>query len=230
MRGLRLNAARAVALLGVAFATAASAQTVTVVEYYNKTLDAYFMTGRTPEQSALDGVADFQRTGMTFQATATAAATAAQTRICRFYIANTSPFTSSHFYGRQGVDCESIRGQNIPGFSWEDYDFATQQPTSGVCPGGTTPIYRGFRTAAGGKTSNHRYSASRCKSEKTREQVIAETKAAMQQGRLFYGEASNYPLPVPDAGSGKTRAQVINELLSESAAERDARMRLYSPG
>ena len=68
------------------------------------------------------------------------------------------------------------------------------------------------------------------KSEKTREQVIAETKAAMQQGRLFYGEASNYPLPVPDAGSGKTRAQVINELLSESAAERDARMRLYSPG
>jgi hypothetical protein len=38
----------------------------------------------------------------------------------------------------------------------------------------------------------------------------------MQQGRLFYGEASNYPLPVPDAGSGKTRAQVINELLSES--------------
>jgi hypothetical protein len=161
VRGLRLNAARAVALLGVAFATAASAQTVTVVEYYNKTLDAYFMTGRTPEQSALDGVADFQRTGMTFQATATAAATAAQTRICRFYIANTSPFTSSHFYGRQGVDCESIRGQNIPGFSWEDYDFATQQPTSGVCPGGTTPIYRGFRTAAGGKTSNHRYSASR---------------------------------------------------------------------
>ena len=63
-----------------------------------------------------------------------------------------------------------------------------------------------------------------------KERVIAETKAAMQQGRLFYGEASNYPLPVPDAGSGKTRAQVINELLSESAAERDARMRLYSPG
>ena len=67
------------------------------------------------------------------------------------------------------------------------------------------------------------------KSEKTREQVSAEAKAAMQQGRISYGE-SNYPLPVPDAGSGKTRAQVINELLSESAAERDARMRLYSPG
>lgn len=34
------------------------------------------------------------------------------------------------------------------------------------------------------------------KSEKTRAQVIAETKAAMQQGRLSYGE-SNYPIGTP---------------------------------
>ena len=67
------------------------------------------------------------------------------------------------------------------------------------------------------------------KSEKTREQVIAETKAAMQQGRLSYGE-SNYPIRTPDAGSGKTREQVINEMLNESPAERDARQRLYYPG
>ena len=67
------------------------------------------------------------------------------------------------------------------------------------------------------------------KSEKTREQVIAETKAAMQQGRLSYGE-SNYPIRTPDAGPGKTREQVINEMLNESPAERDARLRLYSPG
>ena len=69
------------------------------------------------------------------------------------------------------------------------------------------------------------------KSDKTREQVIAETKAAMQQGRLSYGE-SNYPIgtPTPDAGSGKTRAQVINELQNESPAERNARLRFYSRG
>ena len=160
MRGLRLNAARAVALLGVAFATAASAQTVTVVEYYNKTLDAYFITGRVSEQSVLDGIADFQRTGMTFQASATASATSAQTKICRFYISASSPFTSSHFYGRQGIDCESIRNQNLPGFAWEDFDFATLQSGGASCPSGTTTIYRGFRAAAGGKTPNHRYSAS----------------------------------------------------------------------
>ena len=67
------------------------------------------------------------------------------------------------------------------------------------------------------------------KSEKTREQVIAEPKAAMQQGRLSYGE-SNYPIRTPDAGPGKTREQVINEMLNESPAERDARQRLYYPG
>ena len=67
------------------------------------------------------------------------------------------------------------------------------------------------------------------KSEKTREQVIAEAKAAMQQGLLSYGE-SNYPIRTPEAGSGKTREQVINELLSESPAERSERLRLYSPG
>ncbi|MCD2514633.1 DUF4148 domain-containing protein [Comamonas endophytica] len=67
------------------------------------------------------------------------------------------------------------------------------------------------------------------KSEKTREQVIAETKAAMQQGRLSYGQ-SNYPFRTSEAGPGKTREQVINEMLNESSAERDTRERLYYPG
>ncbi|MBL8310371.1 MAG: hypothetical protein JNL19_08110 [Burkholderiales bacterium] len=138
----------------------AHAQSVTVVEYYNSVLDAYFITGRTNEQSLLDGVADFKRTGMTFQATATASATSTQVRICRFYVSASSPFTSSHFYGRDGVDCQSLRNQNLAGFTWEDYDFATQQPTNNTCPANTTPIYRGFRAAANGKTSNHRYTAS----------------------------------------------------------------------
>ena len=64
----------------------AAAQTVTVVEYRNRALDAYFITGRSNEQTALDGVADFQRTGMTFQATAVASAPTSLTKICRFYI------------------------------------------------------------------------------------------------------------------------------------------------
>lgn len=140
--------------------TSAWGQSVTVIEYYNKPLDAYFITGRATEQQQVDAISDFQRTGMTFQAVAASAATSATTRICRFYINTTAPFTSSHYYGREGTDCEFLRGQNLAGFSYEDFDFALVQPNGGVCPANTTTIYRSFRAAANGKTANHRYTAS----------------------------------------------------------------------
>lgn len=140
--------------------TSAWGQSVTVIEYYNKPLDAYFITGRATEQQQVDAISDFQRTGMTFQAIAASAATSATTRICRFYVNTTSPFTSSHYYGREGTDCEFLRSQNLAGFSYEDFDFALVQPSSGVCPANTTTIYRSFRAAASGKTANHRYTAS----------------------------------------------------------------------
>ena len=48
----------------------AQSSTVTVVEFYAKTLDAYFITGRANEQAALDASNAFERTGMTFNAVA----------------------------------------------------------------------------------------------------------------------------------------------------------------
>lgn len=140
--------------------TSAWAQSVTVVEYYNKPLDAYFITGRSVEQQQLDMVADFQRTGMTFQAVAATASTPDLTRVCRFYVNTPSPYANSHFYGLENSECEPILAQNLPGFNWEGYDFALKQPVNGACPTGTTTIYRSFRPAAGGKTANHRYTAS----------------------------------------------------------------------
>ena len=199
--------ARVLALATGCVAFAAQAQSVTVVEYYNTSLDAYFITGRTDDQAALDAASTvFRRTGMTFQATAAASATSQQTKICRFYITSTTPYTSSHFYGRQGVDCESIRNQNLRGFQWEDYDFATLQPTNNICPAGSVGIYRGFRAAAGGKTSNHRYSAS-----------LASYNAAVSAG--FAGEniafcatsataASSTTTPPPVTGTGDCGAFV----------------------
>lgn len=152
---------RSAASLLATISFAAAAQSVTVIEYYNKTVDAYFISGRPSEQAALDGVADFKRTGMTFQAVAATSASAALVPICRFYISLATPYVSSHFYGRQGIDCESIQAQRPPGFSYEGFDFAVAQPAAnGTCAAGTTAIYRGFRVAVNGKTSNHRYSAS----------------------------------------------------------------------
>ena len=140
--------------------TGAWAQSVTVIEYYNKVLDAYFITGRATEQQQLDAVASFQRTGMTFQAVAATASTVGMVRVCRFYVNTPSPYANSHFYGLEISECEPLLAQNLPGFNWEGYDFALKQPANSACPTGTTTIYRSFRPAAGGKTANHRYSAS----------------------------------------------------------------------
>ncbi len=135
---------------------------VTVVEYHNSALDAYFITGRSGEQTLLDSVPSFRRTGMTFQATSGTDASGAFTRICRFYVSLTNPYTSSHFYGKEGVDCEGIRVQNVPGFTWEGYDFSVAKLNEdNTCPTGNTPLFRGFRAAANGKTPNHRYYPSR---------------------------------------------------------------------
>ena len=142
------------------------AQTVTVVEYRNTALDAYFITGRSTEQALLDANTSFTRSGMSFTATALTAATSAQGKVCRFYVSATSPFVSSHFYGGQSAvsqayDCQSLIATTPSGFSYEGYDFAALLPTSGACPTGTSTVYRGFHALTlpnNGKTSNHRYS------------------------------------------------------------------------
>ncbi|ACM33643.1 MULTISPECIES: DUF4148 domain-containing protein [Comamonadaceae] len=69
------------------------------------------------------------------------------------------------------------------------------------------------------------------KSEKTREQVRAETEAAMRQGPLSYGE-SNFPRGAKAAPSmsSKTRQQVIDEMRNETPAQREARQLLYPAG
>jgi len=154
MRVVQHLALRALAALLSTAAATSFAQSVSVVEYRNKTLDAYFITGRVSEQAALDTTADFDRTGMTFQANAVVSAPSSFTSICRFYISLTVPFTRSHFYGRQGNECEGIVAMNLLGFSYEGFDFAIVRPSANGCPPNTVPIYRGFRAAANGKTPN----------------------------------------------------------------------------
>ena len=140
---------------------AQSQTSITVVEYFNATLNAYFITGRSNEQTALDASPNFLRTGMSFRALSTNPVTGGAGGVCRFYVALAAPYTSSHFYGRQGVDCESLRSKTPMGFTWEGFDFAfPSAPTlASACLNGTNPIYRSFRAAFGGLTPNHRYSA-----------------------------------------------------------------------
>ena len=141
---------------------------VTVAEFYNTALDAYFVSGRPAEQYLIDGVAGFTRTGSTFQSKSALATdlTVAEDSVCRYYISTTSPFASSHFYGFKATDCATIAAAvtsgSVTGFANEGYDFATYKPvTTASCPAAApVPVYRSLRAAAGGKTPNHRYTTS----------------------------------------------------------------------
>ncbi len=142
-----------------AVTTTAFAQTpVTVVEYYNKAIASYFLTGRAAEQATLDGAADFERTGMTFVATSAAGAAAPLDSVCRYRINVTGSAFSSHFYGLT-ADCAAIAALNLPNFANEGFDFAVEKPAGGVCPASSpVAIYRSLRSLTPVDVPNHRYS------------------------------------------------------------------------
>jgi hypothetical protein len=66
-------------------------------------------------------------------------------------------------------------------------------------------------------------------SPKTRAQVMAEVEAARMDGTLALMQ-SGAPLPLKSTGPGKTRQQVVAELLNESPEQRRARMELQRGG
>lgn len=124
-----------------------------VVEYYNASLDHYFITYVPGEIATLDaGVAikGWVRTGYTFTAYRTPQA--GTSPVCRFYIPPASG--DSHFFGRGTVECDAT-GQRNPTFVLEDPTFMHMfLPVAGTCPAGTRPIYRVFSNRP---DANHRY-------------------------------------------------------------------------
>ena len=155
----------AVSCVGVALILSpiVAAQSVTIVEYYNRPLDAYFITSRANEQALLDAnSADFLRTGMRFTTASGMPPDANLASVCRYYISLATPYTRSHFYGITAADC--FLDLSIPpptGFSYEGQDFFVMKPTNGACPtGAPVPVRRNFRPAIDGRTPNHRYSVS----------------------------------------------------------------------
>ncbi len=127
--------------------------TVTVIEYYNASLDHYFITWIQTEIALLDAgtqIKGWVRTGQSFKAFATAQA--GTSPVCRYYIP--PGLGDSHFFGRGTAECNST-GQNNPSFVLEDPNFMHLfLPVLGVCPAGTIAIYRVFSDRL---DANHRY-------------------------------------------------------------------------
>jgi hypothetical protein len=141
-------------------------QTVDVVEFYNATLDHYFITWIGAEISNLDAgltPTRWTRTGYTFKAYAMPQPGTSQ--VCRFYIPPADG--SSHFFGRNGAECSAAQQQH-PEFVLEDASYMQLYvPTGGICPAGSTPVYRLFDNRP---DVNHRYITDRL----VRDQMVAK--------------------------------------------------------
>lgn len=123
-----------------------------VVEYYNRTLDHYFMTSLASEMAVLDAsvLKGWQRTGYAFKVSTGSASQG----VCRFYIP--PGYGDSHFYSASSSECTAT-SQSFPWLQLEtDALFRSELPNllTGICSSGLVPVYRMWNRRA---DSNHRY-------------------------------------------------------------------------
>lgn len=134
-------------------------QAVTSVEFFNQTLDHYFISALAPDIDALDSgrLPGWVRTGLSFRVfPSQAAGGAAVTPVCRIIIP--PPHGDSHFFGRSAQECS----QTLAKFTFMSQEtaaaFFVTLPVVGVCPAGTIPVYRVFSNRL---DANHRYTTDR---------------------------------------------------------------------
>jgi len=132
-----------------------TAMAVTSVEFYNASLDHYFISALAPDIDALDSgrISGWTRTGRVFGVfPSQAAGGAGVTPVCRIIIP--PPHGDSHFFGRSLQECTETLAK-FPFMTQETPDaFFITLPVAGVCPGGTIPVYRVFSNRV---DANHRY-------------------------------------------------------------------------
>jgi hypothetical protein len=138
---------------------------IVVVEYYNQTLDHYFITWIAAEQANLDAgntPTRWTRTGHMFKAYMSAQT--GTSPVCRYYIP--PGLGDSHFFGRGTAECDAT-GSAHPTFVLEEPRFMhVYLPNAGVCPSSMTPLYRVFSNRS---DANHRYMTDRA----VRDQMVA---------------------------------------------------------
>jgi lysyl endopeptidase len=137
-----------------------SAKKVVVVEYYNATLDDYFITPNQGEIQDLDnGVhPGWVRTGLTFLAYSDPVVAPADAQpVCRFYVL--PQVGDSHFYSADPVECGATAAEFAGTWVEESpslFYIEVPNQSTGACPAGTRPVFRFLNDANG---LHHRYTA-----------------------------------------------------------------------
>lgn len=124
-----------------------------VVEFYNESLDHYFITWVPAEIAGLDSGTTskgWTRTGKAFRAFS--GPPAEVTDICRIYIPPSRG--DSHFFGRGTSECNATMTAHADFVLEEGQFMAMRMPSAGICPFGLTPVYRVFSNRP---DANHRY-------------------------------------------------------------------------
>ncbi len=153
-----LFAAVAFPTFGPAAAALASTDQNELVEFYNKSLDHYFITIGPKEIANLDsGVTPgWVRTGFGFPVVKNGADVPSTSPVCRFYGLPEAGI-DSHFYSSKADECEQVKIKFPQQWQFEAAEvfraFAVD-PNSGLCPVDTSPVYRLWNQRA---DVNHRY-------------------------------------------------------------------------
>jgi hypothetical protein len=158
-----MRAISAIGLLLVAVslnsvAVVPTANQVELVEFYNKSLDHYFVTAHKNEIDDLDtGVhVGWARTGYRFPVVKIGATEAGTSPTCRFY-GRPEAKIDSHFYSSKISECNDVKLKFPNEWQYESEEvfraFAVN-PDTGKCPADTSPIYRLWNQRP---DVNHRY-------------------------------------------------------------------------
>jgi len=157
---LVLRVVRAISLLVAALPATplAAAGLVDAIEFYNASLDHYFVTAYPDEIGKLDNgfFVGWARTGQSFKVLDASTVAAGITPVCRFYGSPTAGL-DSHFYSASPAECEDVKrkfaGIWLPE-SANVFEVYLPNTTTGACPSGSLPIYRSWNNRL---DSNHRY-------------------------------------------------------------------------
>lgn len=225
---------------GAASRAATDAAPAAIVEFYNTTLDNYFITADSAEAAAIDNGSagpGWVRTGYTFKSGGDAA-------VCRFY-GSLSPGPNSHFYTASGTECDGLKAlqASTPAtqkrWNFESLDFLSSLPVNGGCANGMVPVLRAYNNGPSrGLDSNHRITINASAIQEVvaqgwvSEGVVmcapagsgAATVFAVTPDRLMFGKSTRFTVTGQNLDQGITLAAPacagITELPGGSAAQK----------
>jgi len=153
-----LFAATAIPSVAPSIAAVTNADQTELVEFYNKTLDHYFVTIDPLEISNLDTgfFIGWARTGYRFPVVKYSVNVPNTSPVCRFY-GRPEVGIDSHFYSSKADECEQVKVKFPQQWQFEAAEvfraFAVN-PNTGQCPTDTSPVYRLWNQRP---DVNHRY-------------------------------------------------------------------------